>query len=459
MRPKKNQRPASRSSGALLALLCLLPGLALGQQSLLQGGSMTAGHLPMYSIGGTGQPIVLDAGPAGGNTTGQGVSELNITARGTGTAPYAAQGTGVDGTIFQIQDAVSTNSTGYHYLAFSANALGGGLMEYGAAGSASALPFTFKVNGTSYSFPFAVGGIVGPATTVANNVACWNNTVGTLLKDCGTQITAGGSPNQVQYNNAGVLGGFTMSGDATVVPATGVITVSKIGGNAISLGGAFTTSGAFATTLTATAATTLTLPTAGTLATLAGTEALTNKTYNGLTVTSSTGTLAITNGKAVSFLNQLGFSGTDGSSLNIGTGGTLGTAAYTAASAYMPAGVQLTNTLAGPVTLNNTAAYFDGPVVAQGSTGTWFASGTVTLISNNQDAYYCKLWDGTTVMASSVTVNIATVPTTLSLSGYISAPVSNIRISCKDATNTTGFITANFTGNSRDSTISVFRVQ
>jgi hypothetical protein len=154
MRPKKNQRPASRSSGALLALLCLLPGLALGQQSLLQGGSMTAGHLPMYSIGGTGQPIVLDAGPAGGNTTGQGVSEFNITARGTGTAPYAAQGTGVDGTIFQIQDAVSTNSTGYHYLAFSANALGGGLMEYGAAGGASALPFTFKVNGTSYSFPF-----------------------------------------------------------------------------------------------------------------------------------------------------------------------------------------------------------------------------------------------------------------------------------------------------------------
>jgi hypothetical protein len=41
---------------------------------------------------------------------------------------------------------------------------------------------------------------------------------------------AGGVNNQIQYNNSGVLNGFTMSGDATIVPTTGAITVSKTGG-------------------------------------------------------------------------------------------------------------------------------------------------------------------------------------------------------------------------------------
>lgn len=48
----------------------------------------------------------------------------------------------------------------------------------------------------------------------------------------------------------------------------------------INTAGSFTTSGAFALTLTQTALTNVTLPTTGTLATLAGSEILTNKTFN-----------------------------------------------------------------------------------------------------------------------------------------------------------------------------------
>ncbi len=50
--------------------------------------------------------------------------------------------------------------------------------------------------------------------------------------------------------------------------------------------------------------------------------------YNGLFITSTTGTITITAGKVFSCTGTLTLSGTDGSTLNIGTGGTLGTGAF-----------------------------------------------------------------------------------------------------------------------------------
>lgn len=73
------------------------------------------------------------------------------------------------------------------------------------------------------------------------------------------------------------------------------------GSNTITLGGNFTTSGANSLTLTTTGATSLTLPTSGTVATLAGTETLTNKTIaagsntiSGLTNSNLSGSAGIT---------------------------------------------------------------------------------------------------------------------------------------------------------------------
>jgi len=75
-----------------------------------------------------------------------------------------------------------------------------------------------------------------------------------------------------------------VSGDAALA-SNGALTVSSIGGDNVTLGGAFTTSGSHTTTLTTTGNTGVTLPTSGTLATLAGTETLTNKTIAGGTYT------------------------------------------------------------------------------------------------------------------------------------------------------------------------------
>jgi hypothetical protein len=207
--------------GLIFALMGALIGPAWGQGAVLQGGVPVGGHVPQYIPSGSSQAIVIDGGGAGGGPIGVNPSELGITARGTGTAPYAAQGTGPLGTIGCFYDAPTNNATGYHYLCLSPNALGGGLLAYGAGGVASTLPLSFYVNGSTYAFPFVTGGIVGPATTVVNDAACWNNLVGTLLKDCGAFVTVGGNNTWTGTNN--FTGPFQIGGVAQTFPASGNI--------------------------------------------------------------------------------------------------------------------------------------------------------------------------------------------------------------------------------------------
>ena len=120
----------------------------------------------------------------------------------------------------------------------------------------------------------------------------------------------------------------------------------------------------------------------------------------------------------------------------------------------------ITNSLGADVLLNNTANYFDGPSVAQGTSGTWWASGTVTLNDTAGNAnFLCKLWDGTTVIASAEDTKTTSQFGVIALSGYLASPAANIRISCKDGSLTSGKILFNATGNSKDSTLSVHRIQ
>ena len=169
--------------------------VALAQGTILQGGPWAPGHAPMYTGQGSGQAVVQDSGPAGGGGTGYGLSEQLLVARGTGTPPYVGQGTGPFGTNWCDYDAPITNPTGYHFFCISPNASGGGLLAYGAGGAASQLPLQLNLNGILYQFPFSTGGVVGPATSVVNDLPCWNNTTGTLLKDCGIYVAPAGALN------------------------------------------------------------------------------------------------------------------------------------------------------------------------------------------------------------------------------------------------------------------------
>jgi hypothetical protein len=106
--------------------------------------------------------------------------------------------------------------------------------------------------------------------------------------------------------------------NASVIgPAYGGTGIANNAANTISF------SGNYSLGLTLSANTSVILPTTGTLATRAGSEAFTNKTYNVLTVTTSTGTLTIANSKTITASNTLTFTGTDSSSVAFGAGGTV----------------------------------------------------------------------------------------------------------------------------------------
>lgn len=132
-----------------------------------------------------------------------------------------------------------------------------------------------------------------------------------------------------------------------------------------------------------------------------------------------------------------------------------------ATSGVLPVGFgmsPITASLGADVDLNNTANYFDGPSVAQGSSGTWFVSGTVVVLDTSACNLLVKLWDGTTLIASSSVFQAAGAQVAIALSGYLASPAGNLRISVRDGTNTSGKIKFNNSGLSKDSTISAIRI-
>lgn len=123
---------------------------------------------------------------------------------------------------------------------------------------------------------------------------------------------------------------------------------------------------------------------------------------------------------------------------------------------------QITNSLGADVNLAATGTYYDGPSIAQGTSGTWWVSGGVTLVNAvGGDIVNVKLWDGTTVIDSrrAHLVSVAgSYTASISLSGYLPTPAGNLRISVSPVSRTDGVIAYNASGNSKDSTLSAIRI-
>jgi hypothetical protein len=64
-------------------------------------------------------------------------------------------------------------------------------------------------------------------TRVDRSCARWADTFASLCcLDSAPTLAAGGTSGQVQHNNAGALGGFTMNGDAILNTGTGALTLA-----------------------------------------------------------------------------------------------------------------------------------------------------------------------------------------------------------------------------------------
>lgn len=133
--------------------------------------------------------------------------------------------------------------------------------------------------------------------------------------------------------------------------------------------------------------------------------ALTALSFNGLTVSPSTGTLTVANAKTLTASNTVTFTATDGATLAIGAGGTLGSNAYTS-TAYAP--------LASPT--------FTGTVTIPTS----FTLGATSVTTNGTRLNYLTSATGTTgttssnvVFSASPTLTGTLTAATISASGTI----------------------------------------
>ena len=158
--------------------------------------------------------------------------------------------------------------------------------------------------------------LTGTVALTANNLSAFAATTsaqlaGVISDEVGTGALVFATSPTLVTPNIGVATATSINGN-TITASTGTLTLAA--GKTLSVGGNFTTTPGYDLTLTTSANTNVTLPTTGTLATLAGAEALTNKTVNGLSLSPQAIGFAISGGttsKTLIVSNDANVSGTN----------------------------------------------------------------------------------------------------------------------------------------------------
>ena len=273
-----------------------------------------------------------------------------------------------------------------------------------------------------------------------------NITTGSVYRINGTSTlsstTLGSSVINSSLTSVGTIA--TGTWNATVITGQYGGTGVNNAGKTITLGGNLITSGAFALTLTLSDTSNVTLPTTGTLATLAGSEALTNKTYNNINITppasaatlalGSSSSLTLSANKSLTISNSLTFTGTDSSTVAFGSGGTVlyASNSINIGTTSIPLnGVPSSQTLTGvsidgqastisgqanSATITATASNIGSQIVLRDASGN-FSAGTITATLNGTASSATTLQNSRTF---SLTGNVTATAVSFNGSGNVS---------------------------------------
>jgi len=373
--------------------------------------------------------------------------------------------------------------------------------------------------GLTVTIDSAAGGAAVTIPAGQNTLVTCDGSASGMFLAINTSPVAAGSTTQVQYNNAGVLGGsanFTFNGSTLTVTNLQVLDTSVLGG---SVGDTITVNAGTASIpnglnigsnnlyLSGTKVGVGTATLGAELLTVAGVVYATAggfKFPDGTTQTSAaavvagsntqiqyndagvfgakstftftkgtdtlalTGTFALTGNATVSGTLTGGIVATSGSLTGVTINGAVNTVTNinltSAVTGVLPranggfTASNLSDAIGADILMSNTAIFYDGPEVAQGTSGLWYASGSITLGVTAGNPIIVKLWDGTTVIASGE----ATGPTVtgvfqVHLSGIINNPAGNLRISAQSPA-VGAIMYFDVTGEGADSNISAFRI-
>ena len=328
-------------------------------QTLIGGGFKAPSGTTIELL--SGSTLTIDSGATFSFPTGS-VTWSSITSTPTTLAGYGiTDAQGLNANLTALAGLTSAANT-LAYFTGSGTAATASLTSFGRsliadANAAAAQSTLTLVPGTDVQAYSATLAAVAAGTYTGATSITTLGTIGTGLWqgspiDLTAYVTgklpgANGGTNNAYFQVSGpasTLKTYTLPNASSNILTDNALITAAQGGDGVNngsatetRGGNVTFSGAYTTALTVTANTAVTLPTTGTLATLAGSEALSNKTVNGLTPTAQSVGFTIAGGttsKTLTLSSTLTFAGTDGSTLNIGAGGTLGSAAFTNTGAY-----------------------------------------------------------------------------------------------------------------------------